>query len=146
MRAIVALLALVGASPLHAEQSGVLPALEVQNCAAGVDYHVRIRLPAGPPLAVQMRRARSQAVRTLTRHIFGSATASVVAAESREGEEMAVSIRRFERTDGLFRGMVHRGSSEGDSGLEFAFSLSFLNELSAVVHDLVCGHELRETQ
>ena len=142
----MALLALVGASPLHAEQPEVLPDVEVRDCAAGVDYHVRIGLPAGPPLAVQMRRARGQAVRTLTRHLFGARTASVVAAESREGEEMAVSIRRFERTDGLLRGMVHRGSSEGDSGLEFAFSLSFLNELSAVVHDLVCGKELGETQ
>lgn len=135
------ILALVGASPLHAESSDVRPDVEVRDCPDGVDYHVRIGLPAGRPLSVQMRRARAQAARRLTRHLFGSRTASVIATESREGEEMAVSIRRFERTDGLLRGMVYRGSNEGVSGMEFAFSLSFLNELSAVVHDLVCVEE-----
>ena len=137
----MALLALAGAGPLLAGQAEVRPDVEVRDCTAGVDYHVRIGLPAGPPLSVQMRRARGQAVRTLTRHLFGARTASVVSAESREGEEMAVSIRRFERTDGLLRGMVYRGGSEGDSGMEFAFSLSFLNELSAVVQELVCKKE-----
>ena len=134
----MAILALVGAGPLHAEPSDVRPDVEVRDCPDGVDYHVWIALPAGPPLSVQMRRARAQAARRLTRHLFGSRTASVVAAESREGEEMAVSIRRYARTDGLLRGMVYRGTSGGESAMEFAFSLSFLNELSAVVHELVC--------
>ena len=72
----MAILALVGASPLHAEPSDVRPDVEVRHCPDGVDYHVRIGLPAGPPLAAQLRRARGQAARTLTRHLFGARTAS----------------------------------------------------------------------
>ena len=138
MRTTAALAGLLVASPVSGEQVEVRPAVELRECRAGVDYQVKVKFPMGRHLSVQMRRARSQATQTLTRYLFGMETGKEVAVESRDGDIVATKIKHSARTNGLLRSMVYRGINEVASKLEFAFTLSYSNDLSTVVYDLVC--------
>ena len=115
--------------------------LDPRECRAGVDYRVKVRFPVGQHLSVQMRRARSRATQTLTRHLFGTESAKAVAMESRDGDDIAVRIEYSARTDGILRSMVYRGSNEVGTSIEFMFTLSYSKDLSKVVYDLVCEEE-----
>ena len=61
-----------------------------------------------------------------------------VAVESRDGDVVAAKIMHSARTNGLLRSMVYRRNNEVASKLEFKFTLSYSNDLSTVVNDLVC--------